>query len=376
MMTRSMPVCSAASNAIGKMSAAAALLVTTLLIKNVAKYTAASNPASPIPTASPTLTKKLATPPATPEFTKAVPMPNALAIVMYTSQFTASRASCSDNMPSITMTIDATSAQMSSDATPAVKIVSMAAVITSAGINSASLGGAESSTSASSAKDLSLSTLLLMNVGPASSSSTSPACSLMRPGCSCTRLPSRCTAITAAPYFVRNRTSFTLFPTNGPRRATTASTRRRSCTFSLIFSTSSLSYDINPGIFRKSPTADADPENQRTSPTCNGVSGAIVMNVASMFATEAVSLSRPPALASDGVVMTVTFCFLISAWGFPVGRSILTKNTPGSLSRPISATVLLASLECGATSIAVRNSRVAPPLPPPSLSPFCAGRYT
>ena len=44
--TTSVSVCSAASMAIGNINAAAALLVTTLLIKKVARYTAANNPAA------------------------------------------------------------------------------------------------------------------------------------------------------------------------------------------------------------------------------------------------------------------------------------------------------------------------------------------
>ena len=47
-MTLFIPVCSAASRAIGKMSAAAALFVTTFEIRNVAKYTAPRSPASMI----------------------------------------------------------------------------------------------------------------------------------------------------------------------------------------------------------------------------------------------------------------------------------------------------------------------------------------
>ena len=46
MRTTSAPVCSAAFMAMGKIRAAAALLVTMLLIKNVARYTAPNNPAS------------------------------------------------------------------------------------------------------------------------------------------------------------------------------------------------------------------------------------------------------------------------------------------------------------------------------------------
>mmetsp|Transcript_18164 Transcript_18164/g.51979 ORF Transcript_18164/g.51979 Transcript_18164/m.51979 type:complete len:205 (-) Transcript_18164:2176-2790(-) len=204
------------------MRAAAALLVTTLLMRKVAKYTAPKRPATPIPRPVPIATRKLAIPPATPEFVKAVPIPNAHAIVTYISQSTASRASCWDRIPMQTMMIAATRAHTKREATPAVNTASMATARERAGINNFRRGGAESSTSDSNVKARELFALAAMNAGPASSSRTSPACNLILPGCWCTRLPSRWTAMTAAPYCVRNRTSLTVLPTNGPFLAMTA----------------------------------------------------------------------------------------------------------------------------------------------------------
>ena len=80
--------CSAASIATGKMSAAAALFVTTLLMSTVARYTIANNPVLPNPKFVPTLTKNDAMAEATPLFTMAVPMPNAEAMVTKISQLT------------------------------------------------------------------------------------------------------------------------------------------------------------------------------------------------------------------------------------------------------------------------------------------------
>jgi hypothetical protein len=66
------PAFSAASAAIGNISAAAALFVTTLEIRNVAKYTAVNRPTVPVPDDSARLTSVVATALATPEFCSAL----------------------------------------------------------------------------------------------------------------------------------------------------------------------------------------------------------------------------------------------------------------------------------------------------------------
>ena len=120
------------------------------------------------------------------------------------------------------MMMAATRAQMSREAKPAVNTASMATARKRAGINNFRRGGAESSTSDNNVKARELFALAAMNAGPASSNKTSPACNLIFPGCWWTRLPSRWTAMTAAPYRVRNRTSLTVLPTKGPFLAMTA----------------------------------------------------------------------------------------------------------------------------------------------------------
>lgn len=207
--------------AIGNINAAAALLVTTLLIRNVAKYTAPKTPAGPIPIPVPIATRKVAIAFAKPDAVSAVPMPKADAIVMYTSQLTASRHSCCERMPVLTMIIDAIrpktnkfeiflslSAGINS---PIVVSASIIMVMSRAHFNLSNRGGLESAklenmsgisqldikteiiisflaenyllfTSLIKAKERWLSAFCAMNVGPASRSNTSPDWSLIFPG--------------------------------------------------------------------------------------------------------------------------------------------------------------------------------------------------
>mmetsp|Transcript_32492 Transcript_32492/g.52027 ORF Transcript_32492/g.52027 Transcript_32492/m.52027 type:complete len:251 (+) Transcript_32492:374-1126(+) len=237
MLSRVSPCRSAASAAMGNMSAAAALLVTTLLMRKVAKYTATRSPARPVPESSASWTSFAATVPATPLFCSARLMPKAAAMVTMTSHLTALRASCSLSAPHAIMMAAAKMAAMSRFITPAVNSVIMAMAMRMTGTSRRRRGGALSSSTDTSANPLPLCPASRWKSGPASRSNTSPGSKTTSPIRACTRTPSRCTASTTALYRERNLVSRMLLPTSGPVFATTAWTSRRSWLFPLSLST-------------------------------------------------------------------------------------------------------------------------------------------
>mmetsp|Transcript_12321 Transcript_12321/g.24456 ORF Transcript_12321/g.24456 Transcript_12321/m.24456 type:complete len:233 (-) Transcript_12321:784-1482(-) len=221
-------------------------------------------PESPMPKDSPALLRPLATPPATPEFTMALPIPNAAAIVTYISQLMESLASCCVKIPRTIIPALAQRAVSRRVATPALYTASIATARKSAGIRSLSLGGVESSSSLSKAKHRVLSLLSLTKFWPASSNNTSPACRTILPGISFTLVPSLCTAMTAQLNLVLNLLCLMLLPTRGPFLATTACTSLLSelCPILLICS---VSRGAKPGILRSSPMALPEPLHQSMS---------------------------------------------------------------------------------------------------------------
>mmetsp|Transcript_1084 Transcript_1084/g.4569 ORF Transcript_1084/g.4569 Transcript_1084/m.4569 type:complete len:328 (+) Transcript_1084:1257-2240(+) len=260
------PAFSAASAAIGNISAAAALFVTTLEMRNVAKYTAVSKPTRPVPETFASETSRSAMIPATPLFCKALDIPNAAAMVTMTSHFMASLASCSLRAPHAIMIAAAKIAATRSSVTPALYTAIIATAMASTGTSSLKRGGALSSNTLTNANPEPLWPASRWKSGPASNSKTSPGCKMTSPTRACTRAPSRCTANTTALYLVRNLISRMLFPTSGPVFATTAWINLRSCEFTFeSLSTWSALYGARPGILRSDETDAAFPAYHKTS---------------------------------------------------------------------------------------------------------------
>mmetsp|Transcript_84290 Transcript_84290/g.233624 ORF Transcript_84290/g.233624 Transcript_84290/m.233624 type:complete len:392 (-) Transcript_84290:1457-2632(-) len=152
----------------------------------------------------------------------------------------------------------------------------------------------------------------------------------------------------AAPKRVRKRRSLTRRPTSGPRRATTACTRRRSCRCASTLRTCRSSKGSRPGTFRRSAMAEAEPANHRTSPEPRGSSGGSTCR--------ACPPSPCPAPIEAGVS---------SAPAPQLLRSWLTRKRPGTFRSPEAETVWPAKGLLSFTRMAVRNSRFgAMPAPP------------
>mmetsp|Transcript_2689 Transcript_2689/g.12146 ORF Transcript_2689/g.12146 Transcript_2689/m.12146 type:complete len:213 (-) Transcript_2689:2952-3590(-) len=195
--SRSTPWPSAAPAAMGYMSAAAALLPTTLHRKNVAIYTAMSTPTVPEPVLAAPVTRKSAISPATPDCSIAAEMPKAAAIVVMTSHLTDFLAAFCVRHPVASITPDARSAATKRSRAPTTKTMIMTTAVPHAGSNFSNCGGAEFSISETSANAGSL-LYSLRNDDPVSSSSTSPAMRTMSPILAWMRPPERCTAMITA----------------------------------------------------------------------------------------------------------------------------------------------------------------------------------